>query len=62
MQRHLFIFVYLFCFVGEQIGFKVFVFGLAGQDIKYFVFLNLLSVLESSEFQSLEILAPFFHN
>ena len=32
-KRHLFIFVELFRFIGEQIGFKVLVFGLDGPDI-----------------------------
>ena len=32
-KRHVFIFVDLFRFVGEQIGFEVLVFGPAGPDI-----------------------------
>ena len=33
-KRHLFIFLELFRFIGEQIGFKVLVFGLDGPDIE----------------------------
>jgi len=34
IQRHVFIFVQLFRFVGEQIGFEVLVFGPVGPDIE----------------------------
>ena len=34
IQRHVFIFVELFRFVGEQIGFEVLVFGPAGPDVE----------------------------
>ena len=34
IQRHVFTFVKLFRFVGEQIGFEVLVFGLVGPDIE----------------------------
>ena len=34
IERHVFIFVELFRFVGEQIGFEVLVFGPAGPDIE----------------------------
>ena len=34
IQRHVFIFVELFRFVGEKIGFEVLVFGPAGPDIE----------------------------
>ena len=54
------IFVELFRFVGEQIGFEVLVFGPAGPDIEsgrctlfssYFGFPNFLLVLESPDFK-----------
>ena len=44
IERHVFIFVELFRFVGEQIGFEVLVFGPAGPDIEpgRFTFLSIL--------------------
>ena len=68
-KRHVFIFVELFRFVGEQIGFKVFVFGPAGPYTRpdrctflsilvsqiFFEFLNLLIL-------NLEIFPPFLRN
>ena len=53
---HVFIFVEMFRFVGEQIDFEVLVFGPAGPDIElgrcaqYFGFPNFLLVLESPDF------------
>ena len=64
----MFIFVALFHFVGEQIGFEVLVFGPAGPDIvrarslyvsQYFGFLNFLLVLESPDFKSRNLSAIF---
>ena len=59
----MFIFVELFRFVGEQIGFEVLVFGPAGPDMshvlsQYFGFQNFLLVLESPGFK---ILKSFRH-
>ena len=55
----MFIFVEFFCFVGEQIGFEVLVFGQAGPDIEpeqctflsILVFQNFLLDLESPDFK-----------
>ena len=46
IQRHVFIFVELFRFVGEQIGFEVLVFGSASPDIE----LGQCTFLSISEF------------
>ena len=59
IKHHVFIFVELFRFVGEQIGFVVLVFGPAGPDIEpgrctssqHFGFPNSLLVLESPVFK-----------
>ena len=68
MKHHLFIFVELFCFVREQIGFKVLVFGPAGPDTKgwytflsifvFWIFIKFLNLLNLN----LEVFLPFFHN
>ena len=34
IKRHVFIFVEFFCFVGQQIGFEVLIFGPAGPNIE----------------------------
>ena len=49
----MFIFVELLPFVGEQIGFEVLIFGLAGPDIEpgRCTFPNFLLVLESLDFK-----------
>ena len=63
----MFIFVELFHFIGEQIGFEVLVFGPAGPDIEpggcsflsILGFLNFLLVLEAPDFKSRNLSAVF---
>ena len=54
IQRHVFIFVELFHFIGEQIGFKVIVFGPAAPDIEpgRFTFLSTLAWFSEFSFSS----------
>ena len=68
-KRHVFIFVELFRFVGEQIGFEILVFGPAGPDIEpdRCTFLSILVSHIFFEFLNrpilnLEIVPPFLRN
>ena len=69
INSHVFIFVELLCFVGQQIGFEVLVFGPAGPNIEpgRCAFLSILFSEFSfsswiSWFQNLEIFPPFLRN